>query len=211
MMQKVLKAKKDINTFFALYIKHMNNKMKKQLLEKVNRLSFTEHDEIFRILKSHKVSYTQNKNGVFFNLSSVDTPIILKIEDFVDYCIKNKKELDEYDKRINECKINNNYNSIWSFKPESDIVLESCGNTLVDNTRKDMEWIKLFSEIKSNKKVSSMIDILESNLEKLQRKKNTSKFLNAKKKFAKKISLEKKNDFEFYSNNLDFEQYLITI
>ena len=89
-----------------------SNKYKKLLFEKINSLSSTEHEEVFKIIKSNNINYSKNKNGVFFNISNIHDDIVKHIDEFVLFCVSNKKELDEYDKKLNECKLNNNFQNI---------------------------------------------------------------------------------------------------
>lgn len=94
------------------------NKQKKKLFDKITFLSKTEHEEIFKLIKKYneqntnQIYFSKNKNGVFFNLSDINDIVCNEIENFVNYCIENKKILDDYDKKLNECKINNNYNNL---------------------------------------------------------------------------------------------------
>ncbi len=86
--------------------RHYNNRARKVLAEKIKQLGQTEHDELLRILKSHNVPFTQNSNGVFINISAVADAAIAQLDEFVKFCMDNMQELDEYDKRLNECKQN---------------------------------------------------------------------------------------------------------
>jgi hypothetical protein len=81
-----------------------NNRARKALAEKIKSLGKTEHDELLRILKGHLVPYTQNNNGVFINMSAVSDEVLSKMAGFVDFCLSNMQELNDYDKRLNDCK-----------------------------------------------------------------------------------------------------------
>jgi hypothetical protein len=167
------------------------NKFRKQLFEKINSLSSTEHEEIYRIISSRAVNTSKNKNGVFFNLSGIDDDIIEKIDTFVNYCISNKHELDEYDKKLNECKLNNKYSDIVNMN----IRLEE----LVDSERKFKpkdDWSKVKLESKSTARFSTLVDKMSEDRDKLHIKKLNSKFINAKKKYSKRITVDKKFDCE---------------
>ena len=83
----------------------MSNKM---LYEQIHNLGETEHSEIFKILQKGHVPYTENQNGVFFDLKTIDANVVQDIINFVVYCTENKVKLDEYDQKINECKYRNN-------------------------------------------------------------------------------------------------------
>lgn len=82
------------------------------LAQRIGDLGPTEHHEIFKIVCSNSIEHTQNSNGVFVNLSTIDDAVVDRICKFVDFCHTNKQHLDEYDKRLNECKLSQNYNRI---------------------------------------------------------------------------------------------------
>jgi hypothetical protein len=168
-----------------------NNKFRKQLFEKINSLSSTEHEEIYRIILSSAVNTSKNKNGVFFNLSGIDEDIIEKIDTFVNYCMSNKHELDEYDKRLNECKLNNKYSDIVNMN----IKLEELVDADSKVKPKD-DWSKMKLESKSVTRFTILTDKMSEDRDKLHIKKLNSKFINAKKKYSKRIVIDKKFDYE---------------
>lgn len=55
---------------------------------------------------------THNKNGTFVNFSTIDDAVVQEVSKFTDFCLSNKLELDDYEKRMSECKINNDYSFI---------------------------------------------------------------------------------------------------
>ena len=169
------------------------NKQKKQLFQKIAMLCKTEHEEIYKIIKNHNtvnaspISFSQNRNGIFFNLSDIDDKLYLELDGFVNFCITNKKDLDDYDKKINECKINNNYSNI--IQPISDNV------KLDPEQDRPEDWNTIITEPKSVQRVQTYIEKLMNEREGTKKKIN-QKFNNAKKKFAKKITNDKKIDAE---------------
>ncbi len=74
------------------------------LSQRISELGPTEHNEIFSIINQHAIEYTRNKNGVFVNMTTMTNEVIHTINQFVCFCHDNKLNLDEYDKRLNECK-----------------------------------------------------------------------------------------------------------
>lgn len=178
-----------------------NNKFRKTLFEKINGMTKTEHEEIFKIIRTNNsnTSYSKNKNGVFFNMSTLDNPVIEKIDNFVNYCMNNKKELDDYDKKINECKINNN-------------LVHIIPRGLEDVTRplaQQEDWATVTNEPKSIQKITQFIEKLMSDYEKIGKKKINQKFSNAKKKYSKKACVERK--FETEDNTeLANDLYVVT-
>ncbi len=179
------------------------NKLRKLLFEKINSLSSTEHEEIYRIIINHSVNTSKNKNGVFFNLSGIDDDVIEQIDTFVNYCISNKHELDEYDKRLNECKLNNNYGDIMNMN----IKLEQLADIEKKMKPKD-DWSKLKLDAKSTSKLTCLVEKLNDEHDKLHVKKMNSKFINAKKKYSKRIVCDKKFEYENIEE-MSKEQYLL--
>jgi hypothetical protein len=82
----------------ALYFEHLN--MLKKQIE-----TFHKHQQL-RILSiiygEDQNSYTQNKNGIFINLSNLKLPIIQKVEDYAAYIVKQEYELKERETKITE-------------------------------------------------------------------------------------------------------------
>jgi len=64
----------------------------RELRDKINQLQDYEKREIFSILKN-KVKYTQNKNGLFFNMSSWNDEIKETVENLIVFIEENKTKL----------------------------------------------------------------------------------------------------------------------
>lgn len=175
---------------------------KKHLFDKINSLSSTEHDEILRIINDNNVNVSKNKNGVFFNLSSVNENVLQEIDKFVTYCVANKQQLDEYDKRLNECKMNNKYGMIVNMNIKLEDMISEREKCLTD------DWSKVDLDAKSLVKVTNMLQRIADERERLHVKKVNSKFINAKKRFNKKAISDKKFDCEQLTE-LDKDVYLI--
>ena len=162
-----------------------------------------EHEEIFNIIKRNaSITYTTNKNGVFFNLSSIEDAVIEQIESFVEFCYANKEELDEYDKHLNECKasanvINVNLGDIVEVVGTTDKSLSTCNH-----------WDKVaFEQTIDSKHVQHIMNFIEKMTGvKCNKKKMNVKFHNAKKKYSKKIVADSKFDFD-YGFELHLEEY----
>ena len=187
------------------------NKQKKQLFEKIDSLSKTEHGEIYKILKDmsaksddHIIKFSKNKNGIFFNLSDVPDELYEELDKFVQYCVNNKKDLDDYDKRINECKINNNFTNIIHLNLDSMPRDDSCQV----QSKKTVDWHAV-AEPKSVQKVANYIERLMTDNDNVGKKNVNAKFNNAKKRFAKKVTSDKKIDSEGM-RDLVSEPYLLT-
>lgn len=68
-----------------------NYEVRKQLLDEIKTLSTEEYYELFRILKKYNVDYSENSNGIFFDLASISQEIFEKIKSFMDYSKVQKK------------------------------------------------------------------------------------------------------------------------
>lgn len=184
---------------------HYTNKHKRQLFERIDNLSSTEHEEIFNIINRHDdINYTSNKNGVFFNLSSLADDVIDEIDKFVNFCLSNKKDLDEYDKKLNECKataniININLSNIVEIKPTPKTSSHLTSHKVISVLPINNDWtqnnIEQVLEPKNVQKFVNFIEKLHS--DKYTKKKMNVKFHNAKKKYSKKVAQDSKIEFDF--------------
>jgi hypothetical protein len=75
--------------------KQYTNSTLVRIKEKIEKLSSYEKDEIMKLILEADYPYTQNKNGVFFNITSLDNVYINKIEKFLKFSEINKKRLEE--------------------------------------------------------------------------------------------------------------------
>lgn len=174
---------------------------KRIIIDKISKLSATEHDEIFKILARCNIGYTQNSNGVFFNFSCIPNEVLSEIETFVNYCEKNQKELEAYDKRINSCLLNGTHLITPTPKQTNDDL-----ENVLQSSLEDISNIKWKEVADSSDKVKSFVSMLENNLEKIHKKNNNTKFINAKKRYSRRLVSDKKT-YNEYSSNLYKEEY----
>lgn len=187
-----------------------SSKQKKHILDKINGLSTTEHEEIFNILQkvvtsNPSITYTVNKNGVFFNLSTLDDEVLHEIESFVDFCHHNKKELDEYDKILNDCKANTNVINL-----NLEHIVEKRRNGSKKSTALPIcDWnsvnLEQVADTKNVQKITAFIERL--NGDKTCKKKINVKFHNAKKKYGKRVLSDSKFEHDLLSDLLP-EEYV---
>lgn len=150
------------------------SRRKKVLFDKINNLGPTEHMEIFKILKDHDIHYTENANGVFFNLTTLTEDIFEKVGEFVEYCCDNKKELDEYDQRLQECKYNNN---------KTRLLLP---NSVREPTSRKDNQKDLLEKIDRGHAIQDFVHKLHASHEKSVSKRVNTKFAIARKRFLKR-------------------------
>jgi len=58
----------------------------------IKSLVQSEYEEIFRIIRKQKESYSENSNGVFFDLSGVSEDTLCKIKEYIDFCLKTRQD-----------------------------------------------------------------------------------------------------------------------
>jgi hypothetical protein len=113
-------------------IKYIKNKLKthnftinekKEIINKIKTFSKIEHIEIFKIIKDNGVKYTENSNGIFINFVNIENNVIKLLDNFINFCSKNKDALVEKEIIINQNKniIENKYVSSSSSNSEGDI------------------------------------------------------------------------------------------
>ena len=68
-----------------------NYEAKKSMLEDIKAFSVDECQELFRILKQNGVQYTENSNGIFFDLVPIENDIFFKLVNFVEFTKAQKK------------------------------------------------------------------------------------------------------------------------
>ena len=59
---------------------------RKQYLEDLKRMSKDEYTEVFRIIKHNNVEYSENSNGIFFDLNSISAEVFEDLSKFMTLC-----------------------------------------------------------------------------------------------------------------------------
>jgi len=71
----------------------------KFLRDKIEVLTAFHQIEILRILHTNKVTFSENKNGVFVNLTYVSPDIIDTISEYIVYVYKQESQLNEIEEK----------------------------------------------------------------------------------------------------------------
>ena len=79
---------------------------KKKLIEVSKNLTKIEYLEIFNIIQEDKCIYSENKNGIFINLSNVSENTIDKIFNFINFIKHKKEDLLKYEEYVTIAKKN---------------------------------------------------------------------------------------------------------
>jgi hypothetical protein len=76
-----------------IHIKYTDIDEIRYLRDSIESMNDEAHNEIFKILKKHNISFSENTNGIFVNLTEVDEPIINEIHTYVKYMNSQEKDL----------------------------------------------------------------------------------------------------------------------
>jgi hypothetical protein len=66
----------------------MSYEKRKQLFDNFKMLVTSEYEEFFRILKRNNEQYTENSNGIFFDVMTIKNETFSEMEKFMEFCIK---------------------------------------------------------------------------------------------------------------------------
>jgi len=66
---------------------------RKQFLDNIKGLTKAEYIEILRILQMHEASYSENLNGVFFNVCALSQDVFDQLELFLRFTQTNRRDL----------------------------------------------------------------------------------------------------------------------
>jgi len=68
---------------------------RKQFLQDIGSLTNPELIEIVRILQTHKFQYSENINGIFFNVAAVPQPIFEELYTFLQFTKTNRSSIED--------------------------------------------------------------------------------------------------------------------
>jgi hypothetical protein len=157
----------------------------KTIQTNVSKLTDNENLELFKIILDANANYTKNNNGVFLNLNWIDEDLLIKINNYIIFCIKSQNEISKYE--LMKTLLNDSINT-----KENNGDIEN--NLSTDNDNTEFKTIVALNDGPIN--ISSQKQKFSSSM----------KFYLLKKKFMKQnnicnICLE---------NELTYEDYLIT-
>lgn len=69
----------------------------KTIQNNTKKLTPNELSELFKLIKKCNVNYTQNNNGVFLNLNWLSKDNLIKINNYISFCIKSQNEISKYE------------------------------------------------------------------------------------------------------------------
>jgi hypothetical protein len=107
----------------------------KSIQNNVIKLTSNEILELFKIIIENKTNYTQNNNGVFLNLNWLEEDILLKLNNYISFCISSQNEITKYelmkDQLNDSISTKDKYNDNINAKPD----LVNCNNTNISRQK----------------------------------------------------------------------------
>lgn len=80
---------------------------RKKIFETMRVLVKPEQEEIYRIIRKSKENYTENSNGIFFDLALISDNTFLQIKEYLNFCLKTRQEMDNRLKELENIRIQN--------------------------------------------------------------------------------------------------------
>ena len=72
---------------------------KKRIFEDIKTLARPEQEELFRILRRMKEPYTENSNGIFFDLTLISEQAFEQMKEYLRFCLWTRQE---HEQRLKE-------------------------------------------------------------------------------------------------------------
>lgn len=76
----------------ALVLTNEEYELRRKFLEDLKILSKTEHENMFKILKEDVNDFSENSNGIFFDVSKIGNAVFAKLQAYMDFCMQVRKE-----------------------------------------------------------------------------------------------------------------------
>jgi hypothetical protein len=73
---------------------------RKKIFEEVKKFTRAEQEELYRILRRNGEEMSENRNGIFFDLMSLKENTIVTIQEWIDFCSKNRESFETREKQM---------------------------------------------------------------------------------------------------------------
>jgi hypothetical protein len=73
---------------------------RKVMLAELKTLVKSEQEQVFLILKKYKLDFSENSNGVFFDLSRVPREPFEEIQKFLEFCRANRNDFETRNRQM---------------------------------------------------------------------------------------------------------------
>ena len=191
----------------------------------VSKLTESENLELFKMILDTKANYTKNNNGIFLNLNWIEEELLVKINNYILFCIKSQNEISKYE--LMKTLLNDSINT----KDINDDDYASSGNAFndalgvvggVSGATNDTNIVSVITDtaggtsstsIPTDTTASSTVDTdgsgqipVANSINPKQKFSSSMKFYLLKKKFMKQNTCYN----ACLENDLSYEDYLIT-
>ena len=82
----------------------MDQEDRRRFAEGLPHLSKSECEHMFRILKTEEAEFTENSNGIFFNIWDLSDACFSKVNEYMRYCMLVRQEDEVRSKQIESLK-----------------------------------------------------------------------------------------------------------
>jgi len=82
---------------------------RKKVYDDIKYLQKPEQEELVRILRKTRESYTENSNGIFFDLSAVSEESFLQIKEYLHFCLRTRQEHEQRLKALEVIRFQNEH------------------------------------------------------------------------------------------------------
>ena len=65
---------------------------RKRVYDNIKLLVKPEQENIFKIIKLGRESYSENSNGIFFDLTTITSETFEKIKEYLEFCLSNRRD-----------------------------------------------------------------------------------------------------------------------
>ena len=85
----------------------MSYEERKKIFDTIPSLVQTEQEEIFRIIRKLKVTYSENSNGIFFDMSCLPDDAFQHVKEYIQFCLTTRNEHENRLKELETIRIQN--------------------------------------------------------------------------------------------------------
>jgi hypothetical protein len=182
----------------------------KAIQQNVSKLTESENLELFKIILDTKANYTKNNNGIFLNLNWIEEDLLVKINNYIIFCIKSQNEISKYE--LMKTMLNDSINTRDTTLDEADsITALSSSATATSGTMDVSTYVSsatyASSATDANNQANTGDAAIPVSIAPKQKFSSSMKFYLLKKKFMKQNTSYATS---CQDNDLTYEDYLIT-
>ena len=74
--------------------------LRKEFCKEITSLSRPELEELYRILRREGGEFSENSNGIFFDVAALPASVFQSLWKFIEFCKSNARDLEERNKQL---------------------------------------------------------------------------------------------------------------